>query len=64
MGRANASSEIGQADILASIGRTPLIRVRVPSRDAGEIPNGVEVFAKGEHLNPGGSVKDLSLIHI
>jgi cysteine synthase B len=37
------------AGVLASIGNTPLIRLR---------GNGVEVYAKAEHLNPGGSVKD------
>jgi cysteine synthase B len=38
-----------------SIGHTPLIRLR---RIARELPSSVEVFAKAEHLNPGGSVKD------
>jgi cysteine synthase B len=42
-------------DILSSIGRTPLIRLRRVARD---LPAGVEVYAKAEHLNPGGSVKD------
>jgi len=41
--------------IEASIGNTPLIRLHRVSR---ELPPGVEVFAKAEHLNPGGSVKD------
>jgi cysteine synthase B len=41
--------------IEASIGNTPLIRLRNVTRD---LPAGVEVLAKGEHLNPGGSVKD------
>lgn len=40
--------------IEASIGHTPLIRLRRITR---ELPSGVEVFAKAEHLNPG-SVKD------
>jgi len=39
----------------ANIGDTPLIRLRRLTRD---LPPGVEVFAKAEHLNPGGSVKD------
>jgi cysteine synthase B len=39
----------------ASIGNTPLIRLRRVARD---LPAGVEVYAKAEHLNPGGSVKD------
>jgi cysteine synthase B len=39
----------------ASIGNTPLLRLRL--LDA-ELREGVQVFAKAEHLNPGGSVKD------
>jgi cysteine synthase B len=41
--------------IEASIGNTPLIRLRQITRD---LPGGVEVLAKAEYLNPGGSVKD------
>jgi cysteine synthase B len=41
--------------IEANIGRTPLIRLRRVGRDLGA---DVEVLAKAEHLNPGGSVKD------
>jgi cysteine synthase B len=40
---------------MSSIGRTPLVRL---GRVAGDLPAGVEVYAKAEHLNPGGSVKD------
>jgi len=39
----------------ANIGRTPLIRLR---NITAELPAGVELFVKAEHLNPGGSVKD------
>ncbi len=39
----------------ANIGHTPLLRLRRVTRD---LPAGVEVFVKAEHLNPGGSVKD------
>lgn len=39
----------------SNIGNTPLIRLRTVTRD---LPPGVEVLAKAEHLNPGGSVKD------
>ena len=35
--------------VLATIGRTPLLPIRC---------DGVEIFAKAEHMNPGGSVKD------
>ena len=41
--------------IEASIGNTPLIRLRNVTRT---LPAGVDVLAKAEHLNPGGSVKD------
>jgi cysteine synthase B len=45
-----------RADTLESnIGGTPLIGLRRLARD---LPAGVEVFVKAEHLNPGGSVKD------
>jgi cysteine synthase B len=40
---------------MSSIGRTPLVRL---GRVASDVPAGVEVYAKAEHLNPGGSVKD------
>jgi S-sulfo-L-cysteine synthase (O-acetyl-L-serine-dependent) len=39
----------------ANIGNTPLLRVRLLDKD---LCNGVQIFAKAEHLNPGGSVKD------
>jgi cysteine synthase B len=39
----------------ANIGHTPLLRLR--SFDE-ELSPGVQIFAKAEHLNPGGSVKD------
>jgi len=39
----------------SQIGNTPLLRLR---RVAFDLPSGVEVFVKAEHLNPGGSVKD------
>jgi cysteine synthase B len=42
-------------DLLDSIGRTPLVRLCRVTRD---VPHHVSVYAKAEHLNPGGSVKD------
>jgi len=39
----------------ANIGHTPLLRLRLIEQD---LSRGVEIFAKAEHLNPGGSVKD------
>jgi cysteine synthase B len=41
--------------LLGSVGRTPLLRLR---RVVGDLPAGVEVWAKAEFLNPTGSVKD------
>jgi cysteine synthase B len=42
-------------DLPSSVGATPLVRLL---RVARGVPAGVEVYAKCEHLNPGGSVKD------
>jgi len=50
------STSLPQGDsVELNIGNTPLIRLRWLTRD---LPYGVEVRAKAEHLNPGGSVKD------
>jgi cysteine synthase B len=46
--------------IMANIGGTPLIRLARLAR----LPERVEVFAKAEHLNPGGSVKDRAALRI
>ena len=48
-------TRVARDSIEAIIGNTPLIRLRSL---ACHLPPGVEVFAKAEHLNPGGSVKD------
>jgi S-sulfo-L-cysteine synthase (O-acetyl-L-serine-dependent) len=42
------------AGLLELIGNTPLFELRFPSAEL----NGVEIYAKAEHLNPSGSVKD------
>lgn len=47
--------ETSDAFLEAAIGNTPLIRLR---RVTNHLPENVEVFAKAEFLNPGGSVKD------
>jgi len=39
---------------MSGIGNTPLLRLE----RIGELPKGVELYAKAEHLNPSGSVKD------
>src|SRR5919206_4876815 len=41
--------------LLENVGATPLLAL---PRLASELPAGVELYAKAEHLNPGGSVKD------
>ena len=41
--------------LLECVGGTPLLGL---PRLARELPSGVELYAKAEHLNPGGSVKD------
>jgi S-sulfo-L-cysteine synthase (O-acetyl-L-serine-dependent) len=48
-----AAIEPGRVE--AHIGHTPLLRLRLIDKD---LSPGVQVFAKAEHLNPGGSVKD------
>src|SRR6202049_4616838 len=47
-------SRLVATDLLQLIGHTPLIRLERIARD---LP-GVEIFAKAEFFNPGGSVKD------
>jgi cysteine synthase B len=46
--------------LLATIGNTPLIRL---DRIAAGFP-GVEIFAKAEYFNPGGSVKDRAALNM
>src|ERR1700730_6395339 len=43
------------SSVLDMIGRTPLVRLH---RFEREVPEGVELYAKAEWQNPGGSVKD------
>jgi cysteine synthase B len=46
--------------LLATIGNTPLIRLdKIPA----ELP-GIEILAKAEFFNPGGSVKDRAALHM
>src|SRR5882757_8416986 len=46
-------------DLIESIGRTPLIRLRGPSTLTG-----CEILGKAEFMNPGGSVKDRAALFI
>ena len=45
--------------VIDAIGNTPLIRLRRASEETG-----CEIWGKAEFMNPGQSIKDLSLIHI
>ena len=42
-------------DVVNHVGSTPLIQLKQVAED---LPDAVTVYAKAEHLNPGGSVKD------
>lgn len=44
-------------DITAAIGNTPLLRL-ARMEEVYDLPSGVELYAKAEYFNPGGSVKD------
>ena len=46
-------------DVVAAIGRTPLIRLRRASEQTG-----CEILGKAEFMNPGGSVKDRAALYI
>ena len=49
------ADEISKSFLESAIGNTPLIRLRSVTRD---LPENIEIYAKAEYLNPGGSVKD------
>jgi len=68
IGQRNMSAGISEqlqleakTSIETSIGQTPLIQLR---RITVGLPYGVTVFAKAEHLNPGGSVKDRAALRM
>src|SRR5512143_2171968 len=48
-------------DLTSHVGNTPLLPLR---RVTSELPRGVQVFAKAEWFNPGGSVKDRPAMNI
>jgi S-sulfo-L-cysteine synthase (O-acetyl-L-serine-dependent) len=52
---AGAIAAVTPGSVSARVGDTPLLRLKL--FDA-ELPRGVEIWAKAEHLNPSGSVKD------
>ncbi len=46
-------------NILEQVGNTPLVRIRKAGNDIPQVASGdVEIYAKLEYFNPGGSVKD------
>lgn len=49
------ADEIAKGFLEAAVGNTPLVRLRNVTKD---LPDRVEVWAKAEYTNPGGSVKD------
>src|SRR5213592_4032574 len=53
--QASTSTQGSSSSVLDMIGRTPLVRLQ---RFEREIPAGIELYAKAEWQNPGGSVKD------
>jgi len=53
--RSFRADEISKGFLEAAVGNTPLVRLRSVTRD---LPEGVEIYAKAEFTNPGGSVKD------
>jgi S-sulfo-L-cysteine synthase (O-acetyl-L-serine-dependent) len=55
-----ANGTQGARDVLSLVGNTPLLRL---PRVGGQVP-GVEIYAKAEWANPGGSVKDRPAMNI
>src|SRR5205809_777312 len=55
------SGEIQRSFLDDAIGNTPLVRLRNVVR---HLPEYVEIYAKAEHLNPGGSIKDRAALSI
>ena len=56
------TSPVLAGSVLSRIGNTPLIRIE--RAVAGEVRPSVEIFAKAEWFNPGGSVKDRAALNI
>jgi cysteine synthase B len=56
-----AREDLRAFSVSSYIGHTPLLRL---SGALWQLPQGVEVYAKAEHLNPGGSVKDRAALKI
>jgi cysteine synthase B len=58
--RAELSTRQAPVDLLSLVGNTPLLRIQRLARDFPE----VEILAKAEWENPGGSVKDRAALNI
>lgn len=61
MGGIVRSHEVILNNILDRIGNTPLVQIREVTK---HLPKSVQVFAKLEYFNPGGSVKDRPAYHM
>jgi S-sulfo-L-cysteine synthase (O-acetyl-L-serine-dependent) len=51
----DVGASVAPGTVEANVGHTPLLRLRLFDN---ELRDDVQIFAKAEHLNPGGSVKD------
>src|SRR2546427_5051797 len=51
---------VNPLNLLATIGNTPLLRLEKMTAD---LP-GIEIYAKAEYFNPGGSVKDRAALNM
>ena len=51
----DVGASVAPGTVEANVGNTPLLRLRLFD---SELNDDVQIFAKAEHLNPGGSVKD------
>lgn len=58
--RARTHTSAGRNSVLATVGNTPLLRI---ARLAANF-NGIEILAKAEWFNPGGSVKDRAALRM
>ncbi len=59
--KVSAAPAAATDSILDLIGNTPLVRLR---RFEREVPEGIELYAKAEWKNPGGSVKDRAALRM
>ena len=59
--KVSATTVAAAESVVDLIGNTPLVRLR---RFEREVPAGVELYAKAEWQNPGGSVKDRAALRM